>query len=330
MSFIILVLPARAEENNPKSSDRVAIVNGVPINREEFEGEVLRIQKALIGFAKPLTCNQIASVQTEVLESMIRREVLYQYSRKSGIKPDEDAVNKEIQALKQQFSNETEYKNELARRNISEEILRSRIERNNSIQQYIEKQFVSKATVTDNDMVEYYQSHLDLFKQPLQIRVSHILIQTDPKWEAPRKQEARIKIEQILKNLKKGQDFAATAKMQSDGPTKANGGDLGYITIGQLDKQFESTVFALDPGQISDIIETDYGFHLFKVTDKKPETVLAYENVKEKIQQFLRNEKAKQEADLQAKALREKANVVILLPDQTQKSDKQAYTSSGN
>jgi peptidyl-prolyl cis-trans isomerase C len=179
-------------------------------------------------------------------------------------------------------------------------------------------------------MVEYYQSHLDLFKQPLQIRVSHILIQTDPKWEAPRKQEARIKIEQILKNLKKGQDFAATAKMQSDGPTKANGGDLGYITIGQLDKQFESTVFALDPGQISDIIETDYGFHLFKVTDKKPETVLAYENVKEKIQQFLRNEKAKQEADLQAKALREKANVVILLPDQTQKSDKQAYTSSGN
>jgi peptidyl-prolyl cis-trans isomerase C len=329
ISFIVMVMPALAEEKKPQSTDKVAIVNGVLIDRGEFEGEVLRIQKALLGFGKPLTCNQIASVQTEVLESMIRREVLYQFSRKSGIKPDEDAVNKEIQTLRQQFSNETEYKNELSRRNISEEMLRSRLERNSSIQQYIERQFVSKVKVTDKEMIEYYGSHMDLFKQPLQIRISHILIQTDPKWEKSRKQEARRKIEQILKNLKKGQDFAALAKEQSDGPTKANGGDLGYITTGQLDKQFESTVFALKSGETTDIIETDYGFHLFKLMDKKPETILAYENVKEKIQQFLIEEKAKQEAELHAKTLREKANVTLFLPE-LQNPDKQTRTSAGN
>jgi peptidyl-prolyl cis-trans isomerase C len=208
-------------------------------------------------------------------------------------------------------------------------MLRSRLERNSSIQQYIERQFVSKVTVTDKEMVEYYESHMDLFKQPLQIRISHILIQTDPKWEKSRKQEARRKIEQILKNLKKGQDFAALAKEQSDGPTKANGGDLGYITTGQLDKQFESTVFALKSGETTDIIETDYGFHLFKLMDKKPETILAYENVKEKIQQFLIEEKAKQEAELHAKTLREKANVTLFLPE-LQNPDKQTRTSAGN
>src|SRR3972149_7378215 len=144
IGFIAIVLPAQGEVKKPQSVDKVAIVNGVPIERGEFDGEVLNIQKTLLGFAKPLTCNQVASVQTEVLESMIRREILYQESRKSGIKPDENAVNKEIETLRQQFSNETEYKNELSRRNISEEILRSGMERNSSVQQYVERQFADK------------------------------------------------------------------------------------------------------------------------------------------------------------------------------------------
>ncbi|MBI5237019.1 MAG: peptidylprolyl isomerase [Deltaproteobacteria bacterium] len=316
IGFMAMVLPAQGVVTKPQSADKVAIVNGVPIDRGEFDGEVLIIQKTLLGFGKPLACNQVASVQMEVLESMIRREILYQESRKSGIKPDENAVNKEIKTLRQQFSNETEYKNELGRMNITEEMLRSRIERSSSVQQYVERQFAAKITVKDNDMVTYYESHLDLFKQPLQTCVSHILIQTDPKWEKSRKQEARRKTEQILKNVKKGQDFAALAREQSDGPTRTNGGDIGCVKMGQLDKQFEGTVFALKPGETTDIIETDYGFHLFKVTDKKPETVLAYENVKEKIRQFLREEKAKQEADLQAKTLREKAAVEILMKEE--------------
>ncbi|MGD0883692.1 MAG: peptidylprolyl isomerase [Thermodesulfovibrionales bacterium] len=323
IGILAMALSAQAEVGKPQSDDKVAIVNGAQIDRGEFDGEVLRMQKALLGFGKPLTCSQLASVQTEVLESMIRREILYQDSRKVGIKPDEDAVAKEMKTLRQQFSNETEYKNELKRRNISEEMLRSRVEKNSAIQQYIERQFTAKITVADSDTVSYYESHTDLFKQPLQIRVSHILVQTDSKWEEARKQEARRKIEQILKSLKKGQDFAAIAREQSDGPTRTNGGDLGYIKAGQLDKQFESKVFALKTGETTDIIETDYGFHLFMVTDKKPETVLAYESVKEKIRQFLREEKAKQEADLQAKTLREKASVQILLNEEKDPATKQ-------
>jgi peptidyl-prolyl cis-trans isomerase C len=317
IGFIAVVSSAQAEMKKPQSADKVAIVNGEQIDKGEFDAEVLRVQKALLGFGKPLTCSQVTSVQTEVLESLIRREILYQDSRKMGIKPDENAVNKEINSLKQQFPSETEYKNELSRRNISEETLRTRIEKNSSIQQYVERQFASKVTVTDSDAVAYYEGHMDLFNQPLQIRVSHILIQTDPKWEEARKQEARRKIEQILQNLKKGQDFAALAREQSDGPTRTNGGDLGYIKKGQLNKQIETVVFALKPGETSDIVEMDYGFNLFKVTDKKPETVIAYEKVKEKIVQFLREEKAKQEAELQAKALREKASVEILLKGET-------------
>lgn len=316
IGFMAIVAPVQGEEKKLQTADKAAVVNGAPIDRSELEGEVLKIQKTLLGFGKPLTCSQVASIQTEVLEGLIRREILYQESKKSGIKVDQDAVTREMDALRKQFFTTAEYKNELMRRGLTEDTLRSRLEQNLTVQQYVERQFASKVVVSDNDMVSYYESHLEIFKQPLQVAASHILIQTDPKWEESRKLEARRKAEQILKSLKKGQDFAALAREQSDGPTRTSGGDLGYIKMGQLDKPLENVVFSLKPGEISDVVETSYGFHLFKVTDKKPETVLAYEKVKEKIRQFLRDEKAKQEADLRAKSLREKAAVEILLREE--------------
>ena len=152
---------------------------------------------------------------------------------------------------------------------------------------------------------------MNLFKQPLQFQVSQIFVQSDPKGDDSRKKELRGKAEKILKKLKDDQDFADLAREYSDGPTKNKGGDLGYLRMGQIDKRFESKIFALKKGEITDVIETDYGFHIFKVTDIKPETILAFEKVKDKIRQFLIEEKSKQEADLYAKKLREKAGAGI-------------------
>jgi peptidyl-prolyl cis-trans isomerase C len=317
MSILAMVQPVQAEVKKPQpADDSAALVNGASISRGEFDGEVLTIQKALLGRGKPLTPNQIASIRTEVMEGMIRREILCQESRKSGIKADENAVNAELKALRQQFTSETEFKNELSRRHISEESLRSRMERNNSVQQFIERQFAAKTVVSDNDLVAYYGSHLDQFKQPLQVRASHIMVRSDPAWEASRKEDARRKIEQIKKNLKKGQEFGALARELSDGPTRTNGGDLGYIKIGQLEKQLESAVFSLKPGEHSEIIETGNGFHLFKVIERKPETVLAYDAVKDQLRKLLRQEKGKQAAELYAKTLRPKANVEMHMTEE--------------
>jgi parvulin-like peptidyl-prolyl isomerase len=304
-------------KKNPKE-EKVAVVNGAPIEKGEFDGEVFLIQKTVLGMGKPLSCEQVSSIRREVLESMIRRELLYQAARKSGIKSDENAINKDINSLKQQFSGETEYKNELSRRGINEEVLRARMVRNSLVQKYVDKEFTGKVNVIDKEIQDYYQKNIDLFKQPFQMRISHIFIQSDPKGGDSRKKELRGKAEKILKNLKDDQDFADLAREYSDGPTKNNGGDLGYLRKGQLEKQFESKVLTLKKGEITDIIETEYGFHIFKVTDIKPETILAYENVKEKVKKFLVDEKTKKEADEYARKLREKSDVKILLPELNQ------------
>jgi len=315
---MMAVSSALGETKKNQKEEKVAVVNGAPIEKDEFDGEVFLIQKTVLGLGKPLSCEQVSLIRREVLESMIRRELLYQAARKSGIKPDENAINKDINSLKQQFSGETEYKNELSRRGINEEVLRARMIRNSLVQKYVDKEFTDKVNVTDKEIQDYYQKNIDLFKQPFQMRVSQIFIQSDPKGGDSRKKELRGKAEKILKNLKDDQDFAGLAREYSDGPTKNKGGDLGYLRKGQLEKQFESKIFALKKGEITDVIETDYGFHIFKVTDIKPETILSYENVKEKVKKFLVDEKAKKEADEYARKLREKTDVKILLPELNQ------------
>lgn len=312
MFIVAAAMPVFGDNSGKMSTEkRAAVVNGAAIMKDEVDGEVLLLQRSILAAGKPLDCEQIAAIQKEVIESMIRREILYQESRKAGVRADRDTVNKELDAVKKQFPSDADYVNELKRKNLNEETLRERLEKNLAVQQYVDKQFTSAVTVTDSDIISYYQGNMGLFTQPLQVRASHILIKTEPGWDESRKKDARRKADEILKDLKKGKDFASIAKEQSDGPTKMNGGDLGYLRTGQLEKQLETVVFDLKSGEMSDVVETDYGFHLFKVTDKKPATVLPFENVKEKIREFLRDEKAKQEAYLHAKKLREKAAVEI-------------------
>jgi peptidyl-prolyl cis-trans isomerase C len=315
LCFVIAVSSASGEEAKQSAADTAALVNGAAISKRELDGEVLKYQKTVLGFGRPLTSKQVASIQTEVLEGLIRREILFQESRKAGIKVDQSAIARELEGLRKQFFTDADYKNELMRRGLTEDTVRTRIEANLAVQQFIDRRFASKITVADNDMVAFYESRVELFKQPLQAAVSHILVQIDPKWDASRKQAAKKKAEQLLKNLKKGDDFGALAREQSDGPTRTSGGELGYVKKGQLEKTLENVVFSLKPGEISDLVETDYGYHLFKVTDRKPETVLSYDSVKEQIRQQLLQDKVKQEADLFAKSLREKASVEILLKE---------------
>ena len=97
------------------------------------------------------------------------------------------------------------------------------------------------------------------------------------------------------KNSLQGADFAETAKAQSEGPSKDQGGDLGYFGRGQMVKPFEDAAFALEPGKVSDVVETPFGYHLIRVSDKKPETVVSYDEVKERLANFLKNQKVQRE-----------------------------------
>ncbi len=148
-----------------------------------------------------------------------------------------------------------------------------------------------------------------LFKQPEQVRASHILIKVEPQADESQKAAARKKIQKIQQRLQKGEDFAALAEEFSQCPSSAKGGDLGYFRRGQMVKPFEEAAFALKPGEVSDVVETKFGYHLIKVIEKKSETTIAFEDIKDRLEQYLKQEKVQKEVSLYAQKLKEKAKV---------------------
>jgi len=258
---------------------------------------------------------QLSKLRRQVHENLIDRELLYQESQKKKIKVDEEAIDKQIGVLKKRFTTEAEFKEALSRANLSEATLRSQIKRRIAIQKFIDEQFGQKIVVSDKEVKSYYDSHLSLFKEPEQVRASHILIKVDPQADKSHKAKARKKIEEVQQRFKSGEDFAALAKEFSQCPSSAKGGDLGYFKRGEMVKPFEKVAFALKPGEVSDIVETRFGYHLIKVTDKKPETIIAYEGVKERLKRHLKEQKIRREIGIYVGKLKERAKVERFLEE---------------
>ena len=168
---------------------------------------------------------------------------------------------------------------------------------NLAVQKYVEKEFGGKVAVSEGEAKAFYDGNPEYFKEPEAIRVSGILIKVDPKSEPAKKEEARKKLEDIEKRVQKGEDFAVLAKDFSEDASAAQGGDLGMIPRGKMPKALDDAAFSLKPGEVSNVVETELGFHLIKVHEKKPEKVVPFKEVEEKIRQHLANQKLKQRVD---------------------------------
>jgi peptidyl-prolyl cis-trans isomerase C len=295
-------------ESEP-SQDKVAVVNGSVITRADFDREMTSALGRLSSPEEPVAHFQLSQLKEEVFKRLIARELLYQESQNNGIKVNEVAINEQLVMLKKRFPGEAEFKKMLSRMNLSEVDVKSQFERAMAIQEFIEKQFVQKVTVSDKEVRAYYDSNPVFFKQAEQVRASHILVSVDPQKDPLQKAESRKKIEDIQQKLRKGEDFSELAKEYSQCPSGSEGGDLGYFQRGQMVKPFEQTAFALRPGEVSDIVETKFGYHLIRLADKKPESVVPYEDIKDRIGQYLKQEKAEKDVVSYVKNLEEKAKV---------------------
>ena len=197
--------------------------------------------------------------------------------------------------------------------NVTEASLRSQVERTLSIQKYVD-QFASKVTVDDKEVWSYYDKNRASFRQPEQVKASQILVKVDPSWDEAKKAAARKKIDDIRAKLKSGQDFESLARTYSEDPSSSKGGDLGYIRTNQVLKPFEDALFSLKPGEVSDVVVTNVGFHIIKASDRKPETTIPFEKLKDQLRTALKQEKGQQEANASIAKVREKAKVEIFMP----------------
>jgi len=151
------------------------------------------------------------------------------------------------------------------------------------------EQVRAKTIVPPSEIERYYRANEAQFTTPEQVRASHILLKTDGKDEAA----VKAKAEELLKQAKSGADFAELAKKNSEDEGSAKqGGDLDYFGRGRMAKEFEEAAFSLSPGQISDVIKSPFGFHIIKLTDRKPEAKRSLDEARPQITEQLSYERA--------------------------------------
>ena len=183
MGFMLIGTPAMALEKGP-SDEKMAVVNGTVITRNNFDREMSRVRQRFERVGRPLTRSQLSDVETRVLENLINNTLLYQQTETIGIKVDEQAVTEQMDKIKKQFASEEEFKSVIERMGLSENDIKSQIEEGLSVQKLIDEEFVQRIAVTAKETRAYYDDHPDLFKKPEEIRASHILIKVDPKADA--------------------------------------------------------------------------------------------------------------------------------------------------
>jgi len=309
MVLALLGASAFAFAADKAASDKVAVVNGVAINKGEFDRELdFFVRRAAPG-GQQIPDFQMARMKNEVLDSLIDRELLFQESQKKGIHVKPEAVTDQLNKIQQRYPNKDEFKKLIDDMGLTESDVKAQIERGMAIQELIDKEVAEKINVSDEESKSFYDKNPQLFEQPEQVKASHILIKVEAAAPDAQKAEARKKIESVQQKVKNGDDFATLAKTYSEGPSGPNGGDLGYFKRGQMVKPFEDVAFSLKLNETSGIVETQFGYHLIKVVDKKPVKKMDYAEVKDRLNDHLKQQKMDAEAGAYIENLRKDAKI---------------------
>ena len=150
-------------------------------------------------------------------------------------------------------------------------------------------------------------------------KYSHILIKVDEDAGPEEKEKAYLKAEEVRKEILAGKSFAQMAKEHSQCNSASGGGGLGYIERGYMPKEFEEVAFTIEKNTVSDIVETKFGYHIIKVTNKTPGGIAPYEDVRDFIKKYLQKGESKKKLAEHIAILKEKATIEILLEDPEKK-----------
>jgi peptidyl-prolyl cis-trans isomerase C len=291
--------------------DVVARVNGETITKAEFEKAVQAVESQNGAAVPP---DQRDRVYRGVLDQIISFRLLIQETATRKLTLPESDLNARMAEVRGQFPTEEAFKQALAQQNMSPEQLRADARSEMLVTKMLQAEIESKVVVTPAQVQDYYQNNPDRFKQPERVRASHILLRLPEQADAAAKAAVRAKAQDVLTQVRAGKDFAALAKQYSEDPGSApNGGDLNLFPRGQMVAPFDQAVFALPVGNVSDLVETQFGFHIIKLVEKQPERAVPLDEVRTQVQQFLENQARQEQTQSLIKALTARGKVEILI-----------------
>lgn len=258
----------------------VAVVNGQKLSLDDFNNRLnkteLYYKQQGMDFTSAQGKQMLDSIKKQVLDDMVTEALVMQQAQKDNLVVNDNEINAQIASIKNNFGSDSQYQAALKSQNMTE----------SDLQQYIKVELTSKTlydkvttgiTVTDADVLNYYNQNKSKYVQPEEVKASQILVKT------------QAEAEDIIKQLNAGANFAQLAKEKSiDTGSKANGGELGYFTRGQMVQEFENAAFSQKVGTYSQTpVKTQYGYHIILVEDHKQAVQQTFDQVKGQIKQQL-------------------------------------------
>ncbi len=269
-------------ENSNANEGVAATINGEKILLSEVEKRFKTVPESL---AESVS-------KTSILENMIDGRLVYLEAQKNGVTVEDSAIEEVFTAEKSSVD-------EIIRLGgFTEEEVRASIKESLVVKKFLNESLFSKITVSDKEVADYFEANKDSFKQA---SAAHILVAEEQK------------AKDLLAQLKAGADFATLAKENStDTGSGANGGELGFFSKGDMVESFGNAAFALKPGELSDIVQSQYGYHIILLHEFKE---IQFDTVKEQINQGLLSQKMDKAYEDYLTDLKQKATIEILFKE---------------
>ena len=288
----------------------IARVNGEEIKKTELD-QVVKTMEARAG--QPVPADRRDEIYRNAIDQLVVYKLLWQESKARGVKADEGEIEAKLKQIRGQFPTQEAYDKALKDRGMTADTLRRDATVDLSVNKLIEVEVSTLPGPSDADAKAFYDKNPDQFKQPEQVRASHVLIRVDQNATPEVKKKARAEIDSVLKQAKAGADFAKLAQQHSQDGSAAQGGDLNYFNKGMMVPEFDKAAFALQPGQLSDVVTTQFGYHVIKVTDRRPERFVPFEEAQAKIKEFLTVQRKDERQKAFIDGLRKKAKIEVLV-----------------
>lgn len=253
----------------PTPPEIIAFINGNPIK----EGDVITHLK-LEWSGQKIT----DEIKRETLKRLIQNKVIMDWGEKDNILLTEEELAQGLQGLKKGYTDQ-EFEIMLEEKGVTSSSWRDVAEENLKVQKIVREALSAILKITEEEVQNYYRTHANTFKREESVHVRHIVTDT---------LEKATHLSQLIAA---GENFARLAVTQSLSPDRKNGGDLGFFSRGTHPKEFDQACFALKVGEVSPVIKSPYGYHIFKLLEKKPAGLIPIEEVREKIYTELYQEK---------------------------------------
>ncbi len=303
-----LLTPPPAAGSLPiEATGPVATVDGVEITAAEYNEEVGRLVQMMGNQAPP---GMLVNLKGQIIDQLVAKKLVDGAVKSGNIAVPDAEVDAEFGKFKAQLDEAapggaTAYLAKLGR---TEAEMKGDVRKSLELKAIMAKEH--DINVPEAELKKFYDENKTQFDQPGRVKASHILLKLEKDAPADKVKEVKAKADGIAKQAKApGADFAALATANSEGPTAPRGGDLGYFVKGQMVPEFDAAAWKMKPGEISDPVRTDFGFHIIKVDDRKEAKSMTYAEAKDLILAKLQEPKLKEAMTATIESLKAKAKI---------------------